>query len=199
MYYIFVSEKLLNKVRDHRKAWFPGILYLGKGDSRHVYLFDCVISGRLNDKSLSLLLSRRLGAEHLKSSEVLPYNFPVLSSEHCAGDILSDLLESRKGPAEPPTSPLFDQADYFAVRLLGVRGAMRRMEGCFREAVRRRSGVSLLLEELSARELCYAGVAYQLVTCKDSKVFYAVGEKLERAMLLEKYLASSQLLTEFFK
>jgi hypothetical protein len=77
--------------------------------------------------------------------------------------------------------------------------AKRRMEGCFREAVRRRSGVSLLLEELSARELCYAGVAYQLVTCKDSKVFYAVGEKLERAMLLEKYLASSQLLTEFFK
>lgn len=189
MYYVDVSAKALRRVERLRKAWYPYAAFRRAGEPGYLYLFDCFAGARGGRRAL-ILLARRIPEGAVKEGDP-PVAAPLVPSRDCNEGIVRGIPPPPQ-PRERPLGAPFEAVDYFAVRMLGVRGAMRRVEEFFKGFVDTGGLLDAIAEELRVGELEFRGVVYQLVAVEGGRVYLAAGGKVERLRVLERFLEADR-------
>lgn len=189
MPYAYADRDVVQRLSAEALFWYPFARLDCKCEPGWSYLVDCFASSLLASKTLRLLLSRKVSSRVLTSGEMV-IEAPVIEPLNCSEEILSEFLQLADSSKEELSRPgfFFDQADYTAARLLGAKGAVRKIEETFRNyaifSLSRR-----LAQEIKPGSLEYRGVIHILmVVDAKRRLFTILGDEALRSRLHEKYL-----------
>jgi len=186
--YIGVRENALKGAG--RLVWYPFARLDPADEEGWCLLIDCFAAALAGSSTARLLLSRRLEVSRLELHPQPPIDAPRLEPVSCGQEVLQEIktLRSRPGGASVTFSP-FEPVDYAAVRMLGSRLALRRIEEFFKGFVKPHEMVEALLEAVKPERLTYWGVLYVLLQIDEKRrAFFIFGGRRVRSTLHEAYL-----------
>lgn len=193
MAYVGASERALKG--SGRLLWYP-FARLDPTDERGwCLLVDCFAAPLVGSPVARLLLSRRVEIAKLELHQQPPVEALQLEPLSCGHEVLREIrgLGERFGSSAPPFSP-FEPVDYAAVRMLGSRLALRRIEGFFKSFVKADELVRGILDAVKPERLTYWGILYVLLNIDEKKrAFFILGQRRVRSILHETYLVKKDV------
>lgn len=191
--YVGASERILKC--SGRLLWYPFARLDPVDEQGWCLLVDCFAAPLVGSSVARLLLSRRVEIGKLELHSKPPVEAPQLEPLSCGQEVLEEIrgLGGRLSVSTPSFSP-FEPVDYAAVRMLGSRMALKRIEEFFKGFVRQDELVRGLLEVLKPERLTYWGVLY-LLLCIDERrrAFFFVRREKVRSTLHETYLLRGEV------
>ncbi|MEM1509582.1 MAG: hypothetical protein QW291_01685 [Thermofilaceae archaeon] len=194
MPYAYADREVVRRLNAKALFWYPFARLDHRDKPDWSYLVDCFASSLLGSKTLRLLLSRKVSSRILTSEE-MAIEAPVVEPLRCSEEVLNEFLQLADGSKEELPQPVFffDQADYTAVRLVGAKGAARKIEETFRNyAVFSLS--RKFAQEIKPGLLEYRGVIHILMVVNAKRqIFTVLGDEVMRSRLHEKYLLGESI------
>lgn len=197
--YVGASEKALKG--SGRLLWYPFARLDPADEHGWCLLVDCFAAPLVSSPVARLLLSRRVKVAELELHLRPPVEAPQLEPLSCGQEILREFrgLGERFSASAPPFSP-FEPVDYAAVRMLGSRMALRRIEGFFKSFVRTGELVRGLLDAVKPERLTYWGILYLLLRIDErGRAFFVLGREKVRSTLHETYLLREEVRRKIFR
>lgn len=175
-------------------VWYPYARLDPVDEEGWCLLVDCFASPLVGVSASRLLLSRRLDLTRVSFETAPPLEARMLEPVACDEGVLSELRVPAPAQAWEVRGARFEPADYIAVRTLGSRMALRRLEDYFRSFIDPSRQLEALVEAVKPERLKYAGIAFALLGFdRRGRIYLFTGREKTRARLLEMYLARKEV------